>query len=100
MTKQTSQKKVVSGKELILLAFGVFSIFKISILEYKYTETYITAGNYWTTQSEPQGEIVKVDVTGARAPLTLSTSMDQIEQGVFLAGIRTIRFCNQLNSHC
>lgn len=64
MTKQTSQKKVVSGKGLILLAFGVFSIFKISILEYKYTENYITAGNYWTTQSEPQGKIVKVDVTG------------------------------------
>ena len=32
MTKQTSQKKVVSRKGLILLAFGVYSIFEISIL--------------------------------------------------------------------
>ena len=32
MTKQTSQKKVVSRKGLILLAFGVFSIFEISVL--------------------------------------------------------------------
>jgi len=32
MTKQKSQKKVVSRKGLILLAFGVFSIFEISIL--------------------------------------------------------------------
>jgi len=32
MTKQTSQKKVVSRKGLILLVFGVFSIFMISTL--------------------------------------------------------------------
>ena len=32
MTEQTSQKKVFSRKGLILLAFGVFSIFEISIL--------------------------------------------------------------------
>jgi len=32
MTKQTSQKQVVSRKGLILLAFGVYSIFEISIL--------------------------------------------------------------------
>ena len=32
MAKQTSQKKAVSRKGLILLASGVFSIFKISIL--------------------------------------------------------------------
>ncbi len=31
MTRQTSQKKVVSRKGLVLLAFGVFSIFEISL---------------------------------------------------------------------